>query len=307
MKNIVVTSGQLFADIDTVGCAIAYAELLRLEGKPAEAVFPGVLNNSVTDSVRAWGLDYLIAPTHPDTQYVLVDISDPQYVATCTRQGTVTEVYDHHPGFESYWKEKIGTNAHIEPIGAAATLIWEEFQKRGQAENITKQSAQLLTVAILSNTLNFGAVITDERDRVAFAELQKRFPLSEEWISNYFIEQESAVKRDVRQAIVNDTKVVTFPTFPSTVTVGQLELWDGSSFLKNNVETIEAALQSFGHEYWIMSIPSLSEKKNHFYTRNQELKALFSQGLSIAFDGDFATSPRLWLRKEIIKQLSKAV
>lgn len=131
MKNIVVTSGQAFADIDAVGCAIAYAELFRLEGKPAEAVFPGVLNNSVTESVKAWGLEYLTDPTDPDTQYVLVDISDLQYVAACTRQGTVIEVYDHHPGFESYWKEKIVADAHIEPIGAAATLIWEEFKKRG--------------------------------------------------------------------------------------------------------------------------------------------------------------------------------
>ncbi len=259
----------------------------------------------MTESVRAWGLEYLTAPTHPDTEYVIVDISDPAHIATCAQMGTVTEVYDHHPGFENYWQERIGTNSHIESIGAAATLIWEEFKKRGHADHISPLSARLLAVAILSNTLNFGAVITHERDHTAYAELMTIAPLTDEWIASYFTEQETAVMQDVRQAIINDTKILSIPGLPFAMTVGQLELWDGSAFLKNNLEAIESALASFGEEHWIMSIPSLSEKKNHFYTKNDVLKQVFAQGLSITFDGDFATSPRLWLRKEIIKQLSK--
>ncbi|MBP9728149.1 MAG: DHH family phosphoesterase [Candidatus Moranbacteria bacterium] len=304
MNPIVVTTGQAFADIDTLACAIAYTELLQVQGKPAETVLPGALNSSVTDSIKSWGLDYLTSPTHQDTEYVLVDISDPAHFATCTKFGTVTEIYDHHSGYEAYWQEKIGTNAHIEPIGACATLIWEEWKSRGQAQHISQKSAQLLAVAILSNTLNFGAIITHERDRVAYTELQARFPFSDEWIASYFSEQEEAILKNVRQSIINDTKVITLPSVHFTITVGQLELWDGSMFLKENTEAIESALVSFGHDHWIMSIPSLSEKKNHFYTKNKDLKALFSRILGITFDGDFATSPRLWLRKEIIKQLS---
>lgn len=302
---IVVTTGQAFADIDALGCAIAYAELLCLTGTPADVVFPGVLNNSVTETIQTWGLDFRVTPSNPVTEYVLVDVSDPEYFATCTKQGIVTEVYDHHPGFETYWQEKIGADAHIEPIGACATLIWEEWKKRGQAKNISEKSARLLAVAILSNTLNFGAVITQERDHTAFAELQTIAPLEEQWIAHYFTEQEEAMMQDVRQSIINDTKVFTISSVPFAFTIGQLELWDGSSFLKENTDTIESALASFGHEHWIMNIPSLSEKKNHFYTKNEELKALFSQGLSITFDGDYATSHRLWLRKEILKKFSK--
>lgn len=287
-----------------MACAIAYAELLRLDGKSAEVVLPGTLNNSVSDSVRAWGLEYMTAPTHPDAEYVLVDVSDPAHIADCAKNGNVTEVYDHHPGFEQYWQEKIGSNSHIEPIGAAATLIWEEFKKRGQAEKISPKSAKLLAVAILSNTLNFGAIITDKRDHTAFAELQSIAPLSDEWVVLYFTEQETAINENVRQVVISDTKVITLPHLAFPLTVGQLELWNGSVFLKNNLEDIQSALESFGHDHWIMSIPSLSEKKNHFYTKNKEVKALFSNVLGITFDGDFATSPRLWLRKEIIKTLT---
>ena len=304
MNPIVVTTGQAFADIDAVACAIAYAELLTREGKSAEVVLPGVLNNSVTDSVKAWGLEYLTAPTEPNTQYVLVDVSDPVHFADCAKGGTITEVYDHHPGFKTYWQEKIGEHAHIEPIGAAATLIWEEFKNRGHAKEISPKSAQLLAVAILSNTLNFGAVITHERDHTAFAELQAIAQLTDDWIAQYFTEQEQTVIKDVRQSIISDTKVLVPPAFPITLTIGQLELWDGSSFLSTHTDAISSALESFGHDHWIMSIPSLSEKKNHFYTKNEEVRHLFSSGLGITFQGDFATSPRLWLRKEIIKKLS---
>jgi inorganic pyrophosphatase/exopolyphosphatase len=291
MNPIVVTTGQAFADIDAVGCAIAYAELLRLEGKSAEVVLPGALNNSVTESVRAWGLEYLTAPTHPDTEYVIVDISDPAHIADCAKGGTVTEVYDHHPGFENYWQDKIGERSHIEPIGAAATLIWEEFKKRGHAEHISPLSARLLAVAILSNTLNFGAVITHERDHTAYAELMTIAPLTDDWIAEYFTEQEQTVTKDVRQSIISDTKVLVPPAFPITLTIGQLELWDGSSFLSTHTDAISSALESFGHDHWIMSIPSLSEKKNHFYTKNEEVERLFSSGLGITFQGDFTSSP----------------
>ncbi len=304
MNSIVVTTGQAFADIDAVGCAIAYAELLRVEGKSTEVVLPGTLNNSVTDSVKAWGLEYATAPTNSEAEYVLVDVSDPAHIADCAKNGNVTEVYDHHPGYEQYWREKIGGHSHIEPIGAAATLIWEEWRKRGQSEKISHKSAQLLAVAILSNTLNFGAIITNDRDRVAYAELQAIAPLTNEWIARYFTEQEETVVKDVRQSIISDTKIFVPPTFPFTLTIGQLELWDGSAFLKTHTEAIESALKSFGEEHWIMSIPSLSEKKNHFYTKSKAMQELFSSGLDITFDGDYATSPRLWLRKEIIKQLT---
>lgn len=108
MKPIVVTSGQAFADIDAVACAIAYAELLTLEGRKAQVVFPGTLNNSVTESIKSWGLTYQTAPTHTESEYVLVDVSDPEYIASCAKEKIITEVYDHHPGFESYWEQKIG-------------------------------------------------------------------------------------------------------------------------------------------------------------------------------------------------------
>ncbi len=302
MKHTIVTTGQAFADIDAVACVIAYTELLRLEGLTAEALLPGALNNSVTRSVREWGLDYRTEPSTTDAEFVVMDVSEPKYIAIAATAGTIAEVYDHHPGFEAYWQEKIGEHSHIELIGACATLIWEEYEKRGKAGEISTVSARLLSVAILSNTLNFGAIITHERDRRAFDTLWQRSDLSDTWIANYFAEQEAAVVGNVTQSIIDDTKVFTIDSVPFPFTIGQLELWDGSSFLKRESAAVKSALESFGHPHWIMSIPSLSERRNHFYTEHPEVKALFERGLGLKFAGDYATSDRLWLRKEILKK-----
>lgn len=302
MKHTIVTTGQAFADIDAVACVIAYAELLRLEGRTAEAYFPGTLNNSVTPGVRAWGLDYQTEPSTTDAEFVVMDVSDPKYIAKAATAGTITEVYDHHPGFEAYWEERIGERSHIELIGACATLIWEEYEKRGKAGEISTVSARLLMAAILSNTLNFGAIITHERDRRAFDTLWKKCDLPDSWIASYFAEQEASVRGNVVQTIQDDTKVFELANVPFPFTIGQLELWDGSRFLRRESAAVKSALESFGHPHWIMSIPSLSERKNHFYTEHPEVKALFERGLELKFAGDYATSDRLWLRKEILKE-----
>lgn len=170
MADIAVTAGQAWVDIDAFACIVAYVELLTLEDKQAEAVIPGILNSSIPAELRKLG-SFIASPTNINAAVVLVDISDPTHVSSFVRPELVREVYDHHLGFDNYWRERIEQNVHIEFIGACATLIWEEFVKRNFEIQITKNSATLLAAAIVSNTLNFNASMTSERDRQAFQEL----------------------------------------------------------------------------------------------------------------------------------------
>ncbi len=304
-QNLVVTSGEAFVDVDAVACAIAYAELLQLEDKKAEVVFPGTLNASITPSLVSLGLPYLTRPSQSQSKYVVVDVSEPEFFAQFVALDDVVEVYDHHPGFESYWAEKIGKNAHIESIGACATLIWEEFKKRGKGSFISEKSSHLLMTAIVSNTLNFGAVITHERDRRSYTELSQKIKMVDDWIEKYFLEQEREVIRNPVNAITSDTKILTFSQLESPVVVGQSEIWNGKKFIETYQNDISLALDAFRCEQSIMNVLSLSEGKSRFYSRNQTVKDLFSQRLGVKFDGDFGIASRLWLRKEILKQLGR--
>lgn len=303
MQKNIVTSGEKFTDIDALSCAVAYSELLTLEGKESEVVLPGILNTSITQAIKDWGIKYTTSPTFSDAEYTVVDVSDPEQIAEFVEEERIAKLFDHHLGFEGYWQERIGEKAQIEFIGACATLIWEEYKKRGREKNISKLSCDLLSVGILSNTLNFGAHITHDRDRQAFQELQALHPLSGEWIAQYFSDQEEDINKDIAESVTNDTKVITDLNLKHPLVIGQLELWNGSDFLEKNLELIKQTLSGFKSEYWFMSIPSLKEKKNYIYTEHPEIRELLSKVLDITFEGDRGVTQRLWLRKEILREL----
>lgn len=303
MKTIIVTSGQAFTDIDALACAVAYSELLNLEGKKSEAVLPGALNHSVTDTVKSWDFKIKTEPTDTDFVSVLVDTSHIEHFATFAKEDSIVEIYDHHYGAEEYWNTKLKENSHIEMIGACATLIWEEFKKRGFADKISVASANLLATAIISNTLNFGAQITDKRDIDAIEELKPYTNLPKEWTSIYFSDQEKSVYQNIKESIVGDTKIVKVPTLPFPIVVGQMELWDSKKCLMDNKDEIQKTLEGFNLPHWIMSLPSISEKRNYLYATNLEVQKIFSDIIGAVWKDNIGVTEKLWLRKEIRKQL----
>ncbi len=133
---VIVTSGARYIDIDAYACCVAYAELSNLQGTPAVAASTAVWNESITKSMRS-----LCAPIRtdydsgPGDQFVVVDLSDPSQFDSLVDEERIIEVFDHHSGFEEYWAEKIGERSHIDFIGAAATLIYEQWVQADQKNN----------------------------------------------------------------------------------------------------------------------------------------------------------------------------
>ena len=154
------------------------------------------------------------------------------------------------------------------PIGH----LWEEYKKRGYEGKISKLSANLITIAILSNTLNFGASVTDKRDTTAFEELKKYTDMTEKWDEQYFEEVEKDIFKNVEQAIKSDTKTLNLPTVDFPVVMGQMELWNASKFLNQHTKETKTALEKFGYPDWFLSLPSISEKKNYIYTESEKVK-----------------------------------
>ncbi|WP_161791762.1 DHH family phosphoesterase [Candidatus Jidaibacter acanthamoebae] len=163
-KPIIICAGSKYVDIDVLACAVAYKELLGLKNKKAKIVFTGAFNKTVPTSVLTWNMDvsHGVPENLSDYNYVLVDISNPNYFEKFVVREQVIEVFDHHHGFEKYWTNLIGESARIEPVGSCATLIWEEYKKHNKENMISPTSANLIYTAIISNTLNFhlGAVFT---------------------------------------------------------------------------------------------------------------------------------------------------
>lgn len=295
MKNVVVTTGWRFTDIDSFACAIAYTELLMLENFNAEAVLPGSLNNSITKSIINWKPKYQSKPTLKKPEYILVDISDPKYFAKFVDSNSIVELFDHRYGFQEYWKVKLGKKSHIEIIGSCATLIWEEFTNRNMEDKISVTSARLLYTAIVSNTLYFKASVTTDRDQKAAEILFKKSKLTSNWVKNYFEDQNRSSFENPVETIMNDTKEI------DGYTVGQLELWNSKNFINTYQKEIKKTLLSFENKNWFFTAPSINEGINYIYTEIDNTKKILENKLKIKFLGNISITKKLLLRKEIMK------
>lgn len=295
----IITAGQSFIDIDALACGVAYTELL---GSAAKLILPGALNATVSKTIRSFDLNFASTYQCSDKdEFILVDVSNPKFFANCVNEERVTEVWDHHQGFEDYWQQKIGKH-NIEAVGACATLIWEEFEKRNQP--ISETSANLLYTAIFSNTLNLSSCNTTTRDIEAASKLLSQTNLPDNWIESYYQETQADILQDFEYAIRNDTKEVNI--MGQTVTIAQLEFWQVNDLLSmDNIEDLAQDLLG-KNEFWFLTIPCISENKNYFITKSLKTQQLLSNVLRVIFAGNIGFNDHVLLRKEIINILNEA-
>ena len=116
-KNFkIITAGSAYLDIDAYACCVAMKELLELKGENAIAYSKAPYNYSVCKSLIEAGqvVDTLPSDCLAETpKYIIVDVSDPEYIKDSVPLPNIMEVYDHHVGFEEYWESRIGKNSHI--------------------------------------------------------------------------------------------------------------------------------------------------------------------------------------------------
>lgn len=269
----IVSAGKAFNDIDAFGCAIAYSELLRKEGKEARTVFIGALNHSVTPLALEQSAEYLLSYTPtPDDRLIYVDLSDPEHFAfPGLPESQIFEIYDHHYGFEEHWRELLGDRSHIERVGAAATLIWEEFKKRGQEKEISATSANLLALAILQNTLNFCSTESNERDVRAFEELTPHLSMQVDWQQRYFAECAEAMRVTFGETLRNDSKVLERFFGEMSCVFAQLEVSeDPVQLLAQHKSEVDDYFAMFPNARRLLNIPDMSSKTSLLYSDDTE-------------------------------------
>ena len=310
---IVVVGGSAYADIDVLACVAAYKQFLQLQGFRADGLIMGPWNQTMPPSVKKWQIDvknkFLYDGEKCD--FVLVDFSDPTYVDSFVNLDEVIEVFDHHYGYEDYWRDKIGDKAKIEKIGACATLIWEEFRNAKIDHKISPVNANLLYTAIFANTLDFKSAVTGERDRVAAKELLPYTKLPQNWHEQYYAEIEGEFLEDALKNIREDTKKIKM--FDSRFNFGQIELVNARNFLEQSINSFtdleSKASQDGEKEAWVVNVVSIEEGCSYLYSNcTKLLKRLKTITTPKALEktcngGSILVTPRLWLRKELLKEL----
>ena len=296
-KQIIITAGSTYLDIDAYACAVAMAELLRLLGEKAIAYSVSPYNYSICDFLIKKGQ---IAHELPEgnAEFIIVDVSDPDYIKDSVPLDKVIAVYDHHVGFEEYWENKIGGGAHIEFIGAAATLIWREWKKAGLCDRISADIAKLLIAAILDNTLNLTAKNTTNEDIETFHELCQIAEINDNWRGVYFSAVQKSVEADLKNALFNDIKTVKDnPVLPYKV--GQLCVWDTESVLAR----LDEIREWFGEsKSWMVNIIDIKARCSYFLCDEKGYQQKLEKLFNIHFENGVAKTKVSYLRKEIIKK-----
>ena len=164
--------GHSSPDTDSVTSAIAYAELLKAQGKDAKACMQCAADGLNPESkliVERFGLPMPEQISDAaGKQVALVDFSDLAQGPANLAQAEVVAIVDHH---------KIGdvtTNNPIlfraEPVGCTGTVLNKMFKDAGVA--IPKHIAGGMLAAILSDTVNFKSPTCTDDDKAAVAELK---------------------------------------------------------------------------------------------------------------------------------------
>ena len=277
----IITAGSAYLDIDAYACCIAMQDLLTLQGKKAAAYSNAPCNYSVCRSLRAD--DRILRSLPPEFQqentgYIIVDVSDPDFLRQSVPLDRVTAVYDHHTGFEAYWQSRIGDGARIEFLGAAATLIYREWKRAGLQEHMTRDSALLLIAAILDNTLNLTSSNTTPEDRAAFSELCRLADVGEEWCAAYFSEVQAEAEADLKNALLKDTKTVRDnPVLPPRV--AQIAVWDPQSILRRLPE-----IRQWFDGCWMLNIIDIRHQCSYFVCDDEAYREKIARVFGIRFD-----------------------
>ncbi len=298
---VIITAGSNYLDIDAYACMVAMAELLKLQGINAFAYSKAPCNYSVCGFLIDEGQSVNNLPLNifeKNLQYIIVDVSDPEFIKDSVPLEQVLAVYDHHVGFEDYWTKCIGNNAHIEFIGAAATLIYREWEKAGLQDKIKPNTAKLLVAAILDNTLNLTSSNITPKDIEAFERLCDLGNVDKDWCDFYFSKVQESVESDLKNAIFNDIKNVrNNPVLPPRV--AQLCVWNAKSIL-SRLDEIRAWFAD--DERFMINFIDIKHSCSYFFCDDELSQKKIETIFDVQFKNGIAKTKSSYLRKQIIKK-----
>lgn len=297
----IVTSGSKYMDIDAFACCFAYQKLLECFGENSIVLSSAPVNQSVIPELQF--TDFNLSPNYSiqtNDYFAVMDVSNPDYFEKFVVLDRINAIFDHHTGFEDFWKSKLGKSSNIEFIGAAATLIFEEFEKNQLLAALNTELIKLLMAAILDNTLNFTAKITTVRDQHAYQQLERMLGKTN-FAAEYFMACQRYISCDLFKSLENDIKHISnnrsnhFPEY-----IGQLTVWDVVAILDRIDEVVKYFSQL--EAGWMLNLICLKENRSYIIANDIMIMSELENIFNGIFVGHVMILEHSILRKEIIKK-----
>jgi len=305
-KKLLVTSYQN-PDLDGTACAIGYAELLNLKNKDAIAAVFGTVHREAQYVLKTFNIPNPVDANEAITEYsniILVDASDTHGISSKINPNQVVEIIDHRKIHEA----DMFPNAHIqiELVGSAATLIAEKFFT--EKFIISQNASVLLYSAIVSNTINFQADVTTNRDIKMAEWLLSKLKLPQNYIHNMFFDK-SLITVPLLQVFEHDFAIVTFTD--KHIGIMQLEIISVQDFLAKHSKEIHDALRIIKSEkkldYIFLTAIDLEKATNTFVVIDYDTQKLVEESLHVTFKNSVAHKEGIIMRKSITPLIKETI
>ncbi|MBI3190297.1 DHH family phosphoesterase [archaeon] len=287
-------------DLDGTACAFAYTEFLQKTGRHAIAGIFGNVHKETEFVMKTFNINKITnAEKLIDNckNIILVDASDISGISKKIKTKNVTEIIDHRKVNEA---EKFpNAKIQIEFVGAAATLIAEKFYKNKL--DVSKKSAALLFSAIVSNTINFKANVTTDRDVKMAKWLKKKSCIQKNYIRDMFLHK-SKLSGSLKKYIIHDFAAFNFGS--RSIGIAQMELIDVEKFLQAKNIQIGKILDKIKKENRLdiifLTCIDVERCYNGFVAIDNNSKQILTESLKIRFNKNIAKRKGIIMRKEIV-------
>lgn len=291
-------------DLDGVASAYAYNEL---KNKLGEEMVWGVFGKPHLEVDFVFShLSLTISQAEPIVgqvdNIILVDCSDTRGVSKSVDIKKVIELIDHRAVNEA--DKFINASSQIELVGACATLIVEKFIA-GKIDP-SKEAATMLLLAIVSNTINFKAKVTTERDKAAASFLKRHCQVDEQLIHEMF-DYKSNFSQPMIEILSDKLYFEKFAE--KTLSIFQLELLNAQEFVdQNHYDLAQAMTQIMDEQDYdlaFLTCIDLEKGINIFLVVDEASEELLEAVLKIRFYKNTAVLPHIMMRKELIPLIKK--
>jgi len=294
-------------DLDGYACVKAYAEFLNTQGKNVFGAIFGEPHEEVKFLLKEYNFEML--PTaNPEkfSKIILVDSSDRDGIDKRIKPEKVIEIIDHRKINRS--EDFPNAEVQIEPVGAAATLIAEKFKEKDI--KLSRETALLIYGAIVSNTLNFKAKVTTERDMALAKWIQEKINIEKDFAEKMFQAKSDMSGGNLQKTINGDFAHFKSHNFGGKkFGIAQIEMVGGLNLAKNRKDEINQELNKIKDrekiDFDFLTIIDLVDGRNIFVSDNRYVQNLLQKVLGVKFEKDIAIRSGLIMRKEIIPLLKE--
>lgn len=304
MQKILVTC-YVDPDLDGTAGAVAYAEYLTKNGSDASAGIMGEMHDEAKYIFKRFNFSFPIAVKN-DVGYdsvVLADASDMKGLEGNIDPNKVVEIIDHRKVNEAHLFPN--AKVQIEMVGAAATLVAEKFYN--SKTEISKMSATLLYGAVVSNTLNFKATLTTERDVQMAKWLKEQAGLDDNFWKELFVAKSDLSGGKLKTRM--EGEFANFEISGKRFGIVQVEIVNVEELVSGRLSEILENLKNIRLsnrlDFIFQTTIDLENGRNVFTTEDIEAQDILKSVLGVKFENNIAVREGLIMRKQIVPLIKK--